>query len=67
MIRSKSNKRNRICLNLLAILSKSGMAMAVPAIPVATAHYKTWVPFYSILQEYTCSLHMVIYSFGTSI
>ena len=39
MLRGKSNKRNRICLNLLAILSKSGMAMAVPAILVATALY----------------------------
>ena len=37
MLRDKSNKRNRICSNLLAILSKSGTAMAVPAVPVATA------------------------------
>ena len=34
---AKSNKRNRICLNLLVILSKSGTAMAIPAVPVATA------------------------------
>ena len=33
----KPNKRNKICLNLLAILSKSGTAMAVPAAPVAMA------------------------------
>ena len=37
MLRDKSNKRNRICTNLLAILSKSGTAMAVLAVPVATA------------------------------
>ena len=38
MLQGKSNKRNRICLNLLAILPKSGTAMAVLAIPVAIAH-----------------------------
>ena len=37
MLRDKSNKRNRICSNLLAILSKTGTAMAVPAVPVAMA------------------------------
>ena len=37
MLRDKSNKRNRICLNLLAIFSKTGTVMAVPAVPVATA------------------------------
>ena len=37
MLRDKSNKRDRIRSNLLATLSKSGTAMAVPAVPVATA------------------------------
>ena len=37
MLQGKSNKRIRIHLNLLAILSKSGMAMAVPAVLVAMA------------------------------
>ena len=37
MLRDKSNKRDRIHSNLLATLSKSGTAMAVPAVPVATA------------------------------
>ena len=37
MLRDKSNKRIRICLNLLAMLSKSGTTMAVPSVPVATA------------------------------
>ena len=39
MLRDKSNKRDRIRSNLLATLSKSGTAMAVPAVPVATALY----------------------------
>ena len=37
MLRDKSNKRDKIRSNLLATLSKSGTAMAVPAVPVATA------------------------------
>ena len=37
MLQGKYNKRNRICLNLLAILSKSGTTMAIPAVPIATA------------------------------
>ena len=37
MLRGKSNKSNRLCSNLLAILLKSGMAMAIPSIPIAMA------------------------------
>ena len=45
MLQDKFNKRNRICSNLLAILSKSNTAMAVPAIPavpVAMALQTIW-------------------------
>ena len=34
---SKSNKKNRVYSNILAILSKSGKTMAVPAVLVAMA------------------------------
>ena len=43
MLRDKSNKRDRIRSNLLAILSKSGTAMAVPAVPIATALMLTMI------------------------
>ena len=34
---SKSNKKNRVYSNILAILSKSGKTMAIPAVSVAMA------------------------------
>ena len=43
MLQGKSNKRNKICSNLLVILSKGSTAMAVPAVLVATAmHIQTY-------------------------